>query len=96
MTNPKHPNPDGLIWFICKGCGKPAGYFSKPFPPYYPIGAIAHSKPDNLVRNAAMIDAGVSQVQCTMYHQLSCEQYWAINKDAQRIEPPAQFIPYVD
>jgi hypothetical protein len=76
--------PPSTVWFLCKGCGKPAAYFPDGLPPYYAPGAVGHSKAPQLVRERG----APSQVQCALYQQLSVEAYWEHHRDAERLPPP--------
>lgn len=75
------------ICFRCKGCGKPAFYFGAGLPPYYPPGSVGHSKPVSDIRPRG--EAERSRVKCTLYLQSSAENYWALHRDAERLEMPA-------
>lgn len=78
------------IWFKCKGCGAPAGYFPKGKPPYWPPGTIAHSKPTDQVR---LDPDSPSRIQCSVYHQLTASEYWELHKDSEKIESPTNMTP---
>jgi hypothetical protein len=85
-------HPHG-IWFKCKGCGMAAGYFpdghiDEATGHEIPAGATSHTKP--------AADANKVPVQCSVYRQLSCEAYWALHQDAERLPDPTKFEPIVE
>ena len=71
------------IWFVCKGCGKPAAYFPERVVEsgeVIPAGAVCHSKHESEINRVP--------VQCLLFIQLDADEYWDVHKDAQRVEPP--------
>lgn len=79
------------VWFVCKGCGKPAAYFGAGLAPWYPPGSVGHSKPADAIRPSGTAER--SRVTCTLYHQLGAAEFWELHRDAERIEAPAEFKP---
>lgn len=72
---------DGAIWFRCKGCGEPAGYYpdgltsqGRSIPP----GAVVHSRP--ITQSAP--------VQCALFRRSDPRQFWELHKDAERVPVP--------
>lgn len=84
-----------IIAFKCKGCGQPAFYFPEGYPGGIEPGCVAHSKPSSAKLRTHEEEArGISYVPCALYQQSSPATFWAINKDAERIESPIDFTPH--
>ena len=78
------------IWFRCKGCGQPAGYFPVAHTDggrTIPAGAVTHTKPER--------DANVRPVQCPLFQTLEADEYWAVHRDAERTDGPESLRPVV-
>lgn len=75
-------------FFNCKGCGRPAVEFLEDCPPYYPKGAVGHTKPLALAGTHGL-------VPCELYKRLSADEYRDLHKDAPNIDPPEKFEPMV-
>lgn len=84
-----------IIAFKCKGCDQPAFYFPEGWDDgNIEPGAVAHSKPLGArLRTHEEEARGISYVQCALYVQSSPYNFWALNKDSERIETPLEFKP---
>lgn len=79
---------DHCRFFKCKGCGGNAVEFLEECPPFYPKGAVGHTKPIALAGTHGL-------VPCEVYRRLSAEEYRELHKDAPNIDPPEKFEPMV-
>ena len=74
---------DGSIWFKCRGCGVPAGY--------YPDGLEAngvHVCPGGVTHSKPLADVGKRGVQCELFRRASCEEFWKMHEHDDPIEGP--------
>lgn len=62
----------------CKGCGKVAFLFLEPVA-CYEAGSVGHSKPPQFVNVP-------NTVQCSLYNQLTAEEFFELHKDAEPFE----------
>lgn len=91
MINPRIKD-ESVIAFKCKGCGQLAFYFPEGYKDQMERGTVAHSKPKGSQLRTYEDEArGVSYVPCSLYRQSSASNYWAINKDAERVTLPDDF-----
>ena len=79
------------VCFECKGCGKPAFYFGAGLLPHFPPRSVGHSKPLSDIRPRG--EAEPSRVKCALYLQSSAENFWALHRNAKRLEWPSEFKP---
>ncbi len=83
-----------IIAFKCVGCGQPAFFFPEGYDDDIQPGAVAHSKPKgSKLRTHEEEARGISYVPCSLYQQSSAANYWALNKNAERLESPIDFTP---
>ena len=77
--------PD-VFTFKCKGCGEIAMYINRDCQ-MGKAGGIGHSKPAE--------HANKIPVQCSLYRQLSPQEYWALHENEERLEAPSsiELIP---
>lgn len=78
----------GAVWFKCRGCGEPAGYYPEGHRVdgcAVPPGAVMHSKP--------RADVNRRPVVCALYQRLEPGEFWAVHKDDPPIEGPSQIRP---
>lgn len=76
------------VWFKCRGCGEPAGYYPAghwadgcAVPP----GSVVHSKPE--------ADINRRSVACALWQRLEPDEFWELHKDDPTLEGPDKLVP---
>jgi hypothetical protein len=79
------------IWYKCKGCGKPIGFFPDGFKSpkgNLPRGAVAHAKPDHLM--------GIpNSVPCNLFRRLGPVELYLLHQDAEKMEDAEDMTPFL-
>ena len=75
---------DKTIWFKCIGCGNPAVYFKEDLM-YNPKGSVGHTRSNSNNLN--------NSLKCKLYLESTAEEFWKLNQNSERIDPPTGFKP---
>lgn len=79
------------VWFKCRGCGAPAGYYADGIESGgygFAAGSITHTKPPG--------DVNRRPVQCELFQRLEPHEFWALHEHDAKIEAPTNIRPAVD
>lgn len=76
------------IWFKCRGCGAPAGYY----PEGHELNG-AHICPGGVTHWKPRQDVNKNPVRCELWHRLTAMEFWQLHEHDERIEGPTDLKP---